>query len=274
MSTPKSYMNPSEKHLNIDEIQEKINIDEKKYGSAARFGYFSIPYSAFTGDRYYSQGRKKTYRDAEGKVVTEKKGIYTRPAKKGNYSDAYFSNFMAQDKEMSLKLKDMSIKERDEYLALVKTRKDIKGDKNFKPGGPQEYVDYFDLKENKVKYTKPITKEPDRKIKIDTVKHTVITERKGIYTSPAKHGNSTTPGILFSFPKTDKTLIELQKKQATSPRSKSAEKTTAKPLHDGPFKPAALKKNDCFNPDGKVYGETPGKVLEMVHEAVEVRIIN
>jgi DNA replication initiation complex subunit (GINS family) len=93
---------------------------------------------------YYSQS-KKSRRTEDKKVITEPRGIFTKPPKKGIVNEAFFSNMMAEEKEIINRLKEMSEKDREEFLKKVQSRK--KGGQppefkaKFKPGGPQEYFD-------------------------------------------------------------------------------------------------------------------------------------
>jgi hypothetical protein len=86
-------------------------------------------------------------KDENRKVITQPRGIFTKPSKKGKFADAFFSNMTVQDKKISQMEKEMADKERAEYLTLVQTRK--KGSNGaaykatFKPGGPQEYKDLY-----------------------------------------------------------------------------------------------------------------------------------
>jgi hypothetical protein len=274
----KNYMN-AESDKNVDKIATDIRTDADKLGVKSRFGYFSIPYSAYMGDRYYSQGRKKVYRTEDKRVITEPRGVFTKPAKKGIAPDAFFSNAFKEDKDTLKKVKEMAEKEREDYMKVVKGRKKGGGDEsnqvfraNFKPTGPQEYKDFYD--KNPMKYKVPITKEGNKLSKIDKETKTVITERRGIMTNPLKQGNSTTPGVLFSFFKEDKKLLERKAKLAEEEkpiRSKSAKgEGEGEGDFKKPFKPNSVMKNDPFQKDAQVYGEDNKKLKVLIEEAVEV----
>lgn len=266
----------AESKKNIDEISGKMGEDEKKFSSMARFGYFSIPYSAYMGDRHYSQDRAKVYRTEDRKVITEARGIFTNPTKKGKFVDVCFSNDFKQDMEMCNKIADIAKKEREDYIKTVKSRK--KGAEGstesfrvqFKPAGPQEYKDMYDV--NPVVYEVPITKQVDKKTKIDKEHRSVFTENRGIYTKPAKKGTSSTPGVLFGFFAEDPKQREMKAKWAEEEkpknRSKSAKDEKEFKLA---FKPAALKKNEPFQKDRELYGEDENKLDEILEGSLEVR---
>lgn len=97
------------------------------------------------GDRYYSTG-KVAKRDENKKVITEPRGIFTKPLKHGKNSDAYFSNLAMQDKHTLNQVKEMADKEHENYMASVRSRKKGANPEStykavFKPGGPQESKD-------------------------------------------------------------------------------------------------------------------------------------
>ncbi len=222
----KGYMSAESKKY-IDEISADIKSDADKYGTKSRFGYFSIPHSSFLGDRFYSQNKEKVYRTEDRKVITEPRGIFTKPLKRGNGPDVYFINGFKEEKETLKKLEEIAKKEREDLLRKVKGRK--KGGEesnnnntfkaNFKPSGPQEYKDLYD--KNPVNYKVPITKEIDKKTKIDKEHKTVFTEKRGIMTNPPKKGSSSVPGVLFSYFKEDKKLLEAKEKNYRRGKSQS-----------------------------------------------------
>lgn len=263
----------------IDQIANNIRKDADNLGSKSRFGYFSIPYSAYMGDRYYSQGRSKVYRTEDKRVITEPRGIFTKVMKKGKGPDAFFSNGFKEDKDTLKKVRELAEKEKEEYMKVVKSRKkggaaedsDQVFRANFKPTGPQEYKDFYD--KNPVKYKVPINQQPNKLSKIDKEHKTVFTERRGILTNPLKHGNSSTPGVLFSYFKEDKKLLERKAKMAEEDkpkRSKSA-KSDGEGTFQRPFKPPAIMKCEPFQKDHDIYGEDEKKLKVLVEEAVELR---
>jgi hypothetical protein len=89
----------------------------------------------------YSTARQKFFKTEEGNVITERRGIFTNPSKKGNLKDALFSNMYKQDRELLQKVNNMANKEREQYLKFVKERADRPAGNNFHPTGPQEYRD-------------------------------------------------------------------------------------------------------------------------------------
>ena len=82
--------NKEEISPSIQKIMEatKQNFDE--ISTQPRFGFFSIPPNQLLGDRYYSLTKEYNHKIIEGKVITEKRGIFTQPPKSGKGRDAYF----------------------------------------------------------------------------------------------------------------------------------------------------------------------------------------
>jgi len=242
---------------NIDEIASQIATDAKKMETLPRFGYFSIPYSSYVGDRYYSQERKKIYRTAEKKVITEPRGIYTTILKKGKFSDAFFSNMVKEDKEIQAQIEKLAEKEKEEYMKNIKKRAE-KNPQNFKesfvPTGPQEYKDLY--LQNPVIYKIPIDKVIDKTKKIDKERKSVFTEKRGIFTNPPHSGTSTTPGILFMEYKEDKNMLRMKPKKIT---------VEHKNISDYEFKPASLNKNEPFQKDKEVFGEDDKRIKELIN---------
>jgi hypothetical protein len=277
----KGYMSNDDK--NTDKIEADIKFDADKLGVKSRFGYFSIPYSSFMGDKYYSQGRQKVYRTEDKNVITGPRNIMTKPLKHGKAPDVYFTNIFKEDKENLNKIKAQAEKEKEDYLKVVASRKKgAEADPNavfkaaFKPTGPQEYKDLYD--KNPVKYNVPITKEVDKKKKINKEAKTVFTERRGILTNPTRLGSSNTPGVLFGYYKDDKKLLEMKTKFAEEEENKRKRSKSAKGGGEGEapaefkraFKPAALKKCEPFQKDGDLYGEDEKKVKGLLEDAIEV----
>ncbi len=257
-----------EKNRDVEVIVNKMDGEEKLYSTRQRFGYFSIPYSSAVGDRYYSQGRKKVYKTENNKVITEPRGIFSKPTKSGY--NACFSNEIKQDMKMLKELAGMAEKERTEYLNKVKQSKSKEKTGNmfsFKPGGPQGYKDFFD--QNKINYTVPITKEIDKKLKINKEAKSVYMENRGIFTKPGKHGGAMTPGVMFNYYTEDKSLLNKKKQWGDDDEKKRIAK---KPKDSGgnAFKPASLVKNDNFQKDKEAYGEDQGKLKQLINEALEV----
>lgn len=262
------------KKVDLDELSKELAVDADKIGYQQRYGYFSIPYSAYIGDRYYSQDKKKIYRTEERKVITDARGIFTNPGKKGKFSDAYFSNLAKIDKNILEDVEQKAKREHDDYMNLVKNRKKSTGGfkQTFRPSGPQEYKNLFDYETNKVKYDRTVTKEVDKKLKIDKEHRTVFMEKRGIYTQPPKNGTSSIPGILFSDFKEDKILLEIKKEHMNRARSKSAE-SKEKKEYTAPFKPASLALCDKFQSDDRLYGEDEHMFKDLLKQAKNVKLV-
>lgn len=267
-----SYMSEDKKDLG--KVIEKMNGDADSRGSVSRFGFFSIPYSSYIGDRYYSQGRMKTYKMEGNKVRTSPRGIFTNPIRKGKVPEAYFSNAVKEENEILEKNKEQEEKERNQYLQKVRSRKKGAGGdvvNQFRPGGPQEYKDFYDI--HRVEYKIPITKELDKTQKINKEKRSVFIENRGIYTNPAKEGTSLTPGILFSSYKDDQLaekVTELKTKQdGFKNERKTDKKETKKQMYQ--FKPASVAKNEPFQKDNELYGEDDDKVKRLLEQTKQVK---
>ena len=56
-----------------------------------RFGFFSIPYPTTCNDEAYTIDYEHHHEIVDQKVVTEPRGIYTKPMKQGKGIDVYFS---------------------------------------------------------------------------------------------------------------------------------------------------------------------------------------
>ncbi len=79
-------------------------------------------------------------------VLTDPRGIFTKPPKKGISNDALFSNLIIEEKSTTNRVKELNDRDREEYIMKVKSRKkgaspDSEYKFNFKPAGPQDYVD-------------------------------------------------------------------------------------------------------------------------------------
>ena len=106
-----------------------------------RFGYFSIIYSPYIGDKYYSQAKERTFKRDGKKIITEKRGVFTSPPKTGKNTDAMFTNIFTQDEEAIEKLKQKAKEDHQFYMKKVKERADKPLGYIFKPTGPQDYKD-------------------------------------------------------------------------------------------------------------------------------------
>jgi|LauGreDrversion4_2_1035121.scaffolds.fasta_scaffold331543_1 hypothetical protein len=258
---------------NLDKISSSMRSDADKFGTMPRFGYFSIPHSSYFGDGFYSVNRRKI-RKVEKNVITDPRGIFTNPGKKGNGVDIYFKNDFKVNDDTLKKLEDAAEKEKNDLLNKVKQSKIKNTDNfrpNFKPGGPQYYKDFYDT--NPKTYDVPITKEVDKKKKIDKEKKSVVTEPRGIYTRPMKIGDSTTPGICFSeYTMNQAQLDELKKQSETEKKPKKEEDTRKDDRFQ--FKPASLKRNEAFQNDKDLYGEEDNKVKTLLETAIEVKVFH
>jgi hypothetical protein len=93
----------------------------------------------------------------------------------------------------------------------------------------------------------------------------VYTERRGIFTNPPKKGEVTTPGILFSYFKSNYKKGEYQKPVIPN-RCRSADKKEDRFA----FKPASLLLDAPFQPDKDVYGEDKKIIEEMMNNSLDV----
>lgn len=93
----------------------------------------------------------------------------------------------------------------------------------------------------------------------------VFVEKRGIFTNPMKKGDSSTPGILFSYLKSDFKKDDLKKPEVQK-RSRSADRKDDRFA----FKPASLSLNAPFDPDAKVYGEDKKLIETLVENSLDV----
>ena len=82
--------NEDKKEKAIEKAISRIEAERNEMDEVQRFGYFSIPYPATVGDGAYSKAKVYSRKIVDGKVVTEKRGIFTQPMKKGKTNDVYF----------------------------------------------------------------------------------------------------------------------------------------------------------------------------------------
>lgn len=268
MKILKEMANNYQKHQeeNRKEIEEQIEKDIKEMNPQQRFGFFSIPCNATIGDEFYTKEAEYHHTIVEGKVIGEKRGIFSQPGKRGKGKDAYFKCMdYAEDTEIK-QLKNKTIQERNDMLNTVRARKEKKFVPPFKSPGEQEYKDLFE--QAPVQYNKPITAIPPRKFKV--VEGKVITEPRGVFTNPPKKGFNNIPGILFSpIPP----WIESQK-TSIDRRSKSC-KPKMKTEYVKPFFPASLEKNECFANIKETFGfNLPDeKMKQMAKDAAKVLLL-
>ena len=109
----------------IARIMEDIEADRNEKDKLQRFGYFSIPYPAIVGDKAYSGAQQyEHHKVVDGKVITEKRGIYTQPGKKGKGNDVYFERVEPLSDDQVERLKELAKKDKEDLFATVKERKE------------------------------------------------------------------------------------------------------------------------------------------------------
>lgn len=244
-------------------IEKKIDKDMKEISHLQRFGFFSIPYNSTIGDEYYSRDAEYHHTVVEGKVIGEKRGIFSQSGKSGKGKDAYFKCMdYAEDTEIE-HLKNQTFQDRKRMLNTVSERKEKKFVAPFKSPGGQEYKELFE--QSPVEYNRPITALPPKKFKV--VEGKVITEPRGVFTNPPKKGFNNIPGILFTpIPEW------IAPKKPTTNRRCQSGKPKMKTEYVKPFFPASLKKNECFVSLRETYGLNipDDKINQIVKNAAQV----
>ena len=239
----------------IQKIMEATKQSFDEIATQPRFGYFSIPPNQIIGDRYYSQNKEYNHKVVDRQVITEKRGIYTTIGKSGKGHDAYFQSFDTTDEGVQKRLMDGWKKDRKEHLEKIAELKNHIPTPVFKYPGVQHYRDEFD--KNPVERTGPIYKDKPRIAK--KIDGKVVTEKRGIFTQPMKKGFNNTPGIYFRyipFHESDENKVN-EIIQAKTLRNKKKRPQSSIPLQKADrvaFKPAALKKNECFSNIRETYG--------------------
>ena len=239
---------------NIQKIMEETKTDFDAISTVPRFGFFSIPPNQIIGDRYYSQKKEFNHKVVDHKVISEKRGIFTTIGKSGKGHDAYFQSLDTTDEGVQKRLEEGWKKANEEHLAKVKKQKEYIPTPIFKYPGVQHYKDEF--AQHPVERNFPIDKEKPRKAKIIDGK--VITEKRGIFTQPMKKGFNNTPGIYFSYAplhENNENKINDDLKNKTYKKKKRPQSSV--PLqraYRAAFKPASLKKNECFSNIKETYG--------------------
>ena len=238
----------------IQKIMEatKQNFDE--ISTQPRFGFFSIPPNQIIGDRYYSMPKEYNHKVVDRKVIIENRGIYTTIGKSGKGHDAYFQSLDTTDEGVQKRLAEGWKQDAKAHMERIAQIKNKVITPVFKYPGVQHYIDEFD--KNPVKPTGTVYKEKPRIAKV--VDRTVITEKRGIFTQPMKKGYHNTPGIYFNyipFHENDEKIVDniIQ----TKLKRKKKRPQSSIPLQKGykqAFKPAALKKNECFSNIKETYG--------------------
>jgi hypothetical protein len=96
-----------------------------------------------------------------------------------------------------------------------------------------------------------------------------MTERRGIMTNPTRSGNSTTPGVLFSYFSEDHEKLRGIAKniKKNKPEVREKDNNSNKGF---PFKPASIMKNEAFASIEATYGEDLEKINNLINEALEV----
>jgi hypothetical protein len=79
-------------------------------------------YSPYIGDKYFSQLKEQKFKREGNKVITERRGIYTSPPKKGKNNDAMFTNSIVQDEVAFEIMKEKANEEHEIYLNKVRER--------------------------------------------------------------------------------------------------------------------------------------------------------
>ena len=239
----------------IQKIIEKTKTDFDEISKVPRFGFFSIPPNQIIGDRYYSLKKEFNHKVVDRNVISEKRGIFTTPGKSGRGHDAYFHSYDTTDEGVQQRLIEGWKKDNEEHLKRVQKQKENLTSPIFKYPGVQHYKDEFD--QHPVERNFPIYKDKPRIAKIIDGK--VVTEKRGIFTQPMKKGFNNTPGIYFSYAPfhennenfinnaiNNKNLLKKKKRPQSSIPFQKAYKTA--------FKPASLKKNECFSNIKETYG--------------------
>ena len=253
-----SFQNKNEKEKIppiIEKIMEETKADFDEISTVPRFGFFSIPPSQIIGDRYYSLKKEFNHKVVDRNVISEKRGIFTTPGKSGKGHDAYFQSLDTTDEGVQQRLIEGWKKDNEKHLEKVQEQKSKITTPVFKYPGVQHYKDEFD--QHPVERNFPIDKEKPRIAKIIDGK--VITEKRGIFTQPMKKGFNNTPGIYFSYAplhenNENKINDQLQKKNLKKRKKRPQSSVPLQRAYKAAFKPASLKKNECFSNIRETYG--------------------
>lgn len=253
-----SFQNKNEKEKIppiIEKIMEETKADFDEISTVPRFGFFSIPPNQIIGDRYYSLKKEFNHKVVDRNVISEKRGIFTTPGKSGKGHDAYFQSLDTTDEGVQQRLIEGWKKDNEKHLEKVQEQKSKITTPVFKYPGVQHYKDEFD--QHPVERNFPIDKEKPRIAKIIDGK--VITEKRGIFTQPMKKGFNNTPGIYFSYAplhenNENKINDQLQKKNLKKRKKRPQSSVPLQRAYKAAFKPASLKKNECFSNIRETYG--------------------
>ena len=237
----------------IQKIMEATKQDFDEKSTQPRFGFFSIPPNQIIGDRYYSTNKEYNHKVVDRKVIIEKRGIYTTIGKSGKGHDAYFQSLDTTDEGVQQRLADGWKKDRQEHLKRIDEIKHHIPTPIFKYPGVQHYKDEFD--KNPVERTETIYKDKPKIAKVIDGK--VITEKRGIFTQPMKKGFNNTPGIYFNyipFHESDENKVNAIIQSKSNRRKRPQSSIPLQKAYRQAFKPAALKKNECFSNRRETYG--------------------
>lgn len=250
---------------------EQISKERSEMENMQRFGFFSIPYPSTIGDQAYSRNKQFHHQVVDRKVITEKRGIYTQPMKKGRGPDVYFEPIALLTNDQLNQMKKQREEEDAKYKEIVQQRKEKKAVIRFKPGGPQEVTGFYNSDEKQPVPDGPLIREKDKLRFIQDRK--VITEKRGIYTNPTKLGTSLNPNDYFSYYTTDKTIQEMIKKKAEEEKEKAEKERQERKVYKKPFAPASLMKCDCFSSNAEAFGLDPAIEKERLQEYREMKKI-
>lgn len=253
-----SFQNKNEKEKippKIEKIIEETKADFDQISTVPRFGFFSIPPNQIIGDRYYSLKKEFNHKVVDRNVISEKRGIFTTPGKSGKGHDAYFQSLDTTDEGVQQRLIEGWKKDNEKHLEKVQKQKANITTPVFKYPGVQHYKDEFD--QHPVERNFPIDKEKPRIAKI--IDGQVITEKRGIFTQPMKKGFHNTPGIYFSYAplhenNENKINEQLQNKNLKKRKKRPQSSVPLQRAYKVAFKPASLKKNECFSNIRETYG--------------------
>lgn len=239
--------NPLHSKEEIERIKLETLKEADTLGIKQRFGFFSIPYPATIGDRYYAFKSIPHEKDDRGKVKIKARNPQTTILKLGKSPDVYFTNILKEDPKHIKEKEILLNKEREDYINKIKEKKAEKVFKTtFIPGGLKEKDDYFRF--NPWINKDPIYKEPPRTTYYDKEKKKVIINNRNILTNPPKKGTSSFPNILFSYPKSD-----LKKKVRPKSVIHFIKHDKEEKDFKMPFKPANTHLNGFFLDNRKQY---------------------
>ena len=238
----------------IQKVMEATQQSFDEISTQPRFGFFSIPPNQIIGDRYYSTNKEFNHKVVDRNVIIEKRGIYTTIGKSGKGHDAYFQSLDTTDEGVQQRLIDGWAKDKKEHLEKVAEIKNHIPTPVFKYPGVQHYKDEF--VKNPVERTEPIYKDKPRIAKVIDGK--IVTEKRGIFTQPMKKGLNNTPGIYFNyipFHESDEQKVnDIIQSKSNKRKKRPQSSIPLQKAYKQAFKPASLKKNECFSNIRDTYG--------------------